>query len=157
MRFPPILMLVVSVAFCQSVNESPRYKSAVVMPYSENDGAPGIAGIPPSPLVLRGFTLEDLIAFADHGSKFEVIEGPSWVWTDRWNLRLEVEPRIMPTEQYGQVLLTALRDRFAMTTHLESKLKPVYELTPADTGSRLEPDDFLVAADPGRKSTNYST
>lgn len=150
MRFPPILMVAVCVAFCQSVNQPRGYKAAIVRPYSETDGPPGIAGIPPSPLVLTGFTLEDLIAFAHGGSKFQVIEGPSWVWTDRWNLRLEVEPRIMPTKQHQQILLTALRDRFEMTTHRESKLKSVYELTLADTGSKLKPDDFLVAGDPDR-------
>jgi len=156
MRFPPILMVVVGVAFCQSVNQPRGYKAAVVTPYSETDGPPGMTGIPPSPLVLRGFTLQDLIAFAHGGSKFEVIEGPSWVWTDRWNVRLEVEPPIMPTEQHGQILLAALRDRFEMTTHRESKLKPVYEMTLAGTGSKLEPDDFLVSADPDRKFVNGS-
>jgi uncharacterized protein (TIGR03435 family) len=149
-------MLVVGVAFCQSVNQPRGYKAAVVTPYSDIDGPPGITGIPPSPLVLTGFTLQDLIAFAHGGSKFEVIEGPSWVGTDRWNVRLEVEPPIMRTEQHGQILLAALRDQFEMTTHRESKLRPVYDLTLADTGSKLKSDDFLVAADPDRKLVNGS-
>lgn len=140
----------------QSVNWPRGYKAAVLTPYSETDGPSGIASIPPSPLVLRGFTLEGLIAFAHGGSRFEVIEGPSWVRTDRWNLRLEVEPPIMPTEQYGRILFTALQDRFALTTHRESKVRPVYDLTLADTGSRLEPDPYLLAADPERKSVNGS-
>jgi uncharacterized protein (TIGR03435 family) len=35
-------------------------------------------------------------------------------------------------------------------------VRPVYELTLADAGSRLEPDPYLLAADPGRKSVNGS-
>jgi hypothetical protein len=96
----------------QSVNQPLGYKAAVLTPYSETDGPSGIASIPPGPLVLRGFTLEGLIAFAHGGSRFEVIEGPSWVRTGRWNLRLEVEPLIMPTEQSARILFTALQDRF---------------------------------------------
>jgi uncharacterized protein (TIGR03435 family) len=54
----------------------------------------------------------------------------------------------MPTEQYGQVLLRALEDRFQLRAHRENKLLPVYELAVASTGSKLRPDEGLDARGP---------
>lgn len=104
--------------------------------------------IPPSPLVLSAFTLRELIARAYGAPTFQVIGGPEWVDTNRWNVRLETEPVIMPTEQHRQVLLRALEDRFQLRAHRENKVMPVYELAGGGTGSKLRPDPFLDARGP---------
>ncbi|MCU1262232.1 MAG: peptidase BlaR1 [Bryobacterales bacterium] len=148
MRVHLLLIVPAAVILGQSVDYPRRYKVAVVTPNTESNARPALVSIPPSPLVLRAFTLQELIARAYGAPSFQVIRGPEWVDTNRWNFRLETEPVIMPTEQHRQVLLRALEDRFQLRAHRENKVMPVYELAVTGTVSKLRPDPFLDARGP---------
>ena len=127
---------------------SPRYKVAIVTPYFENNARPALVGIPPSPWIVTGVTLQALIVHANGTPGFQVIGGPDWVSTDRWNVRLETEPVLLSSEQRAQVLLRAIEDRFQLKAHREIKVLPVYELAVSSTGSKLRPNPWLDARGP---------
>ena len=107
-------MMSTAVILGQSVDYPRGYKVAVVTLNSETNARPALANVPPGPLVLKAVTLKELIAHAYAAPSFQVIGGPEWVDTDRWDFRLETEPPLMPTERYGQVVLRALEDRFGL-------------------------------------------
>lgn len=105
-------------------------------------------------------TLRELIILAYSVHDFQVTGGPGWIDSDRYNIDTKSQgpPSFNPefvTLQYRR-LQTLLRDRFNLAIHRETKELPVYDLTVAKGGPKLqtpkctqrEPGDFTVA--PGK-------
>jgi uncharacterized protein (TIGR03435 family) len=109
---------------------------------------------------LERMTLRDLVIFAYRVHDFQVTGGPGWIDSDRYNIDAKGEGP--PSFNQGYVTLqyrrlqTLLRDRFNLAIHRETKELPVYELTVAKGGPKLqtpncvqrEPGDFTIA--PGK-------
>lgn len=105
-------------------------------------------------------TLRDLVIFAYRVHDFQVTGGPAWVDSDRYNIDAKAGGPPSFSQEYVTLqyrrLQTLLRDRFNLTIHRETKELPVYELTAAKGGLKLqnpnclqrEPRDFTIA--PGR-------
>jgi uncharacterized protein (TIGR03435 family) len=105
-------------------------------------------------------TLRDLVIFAWRVNDFQVTGGPGWVDSDRYNIDAKTEGPPSFGQDYVSLqyrrLQTLLSDRFNLTIHRETKELPVYELTLAKGGPKLqtpnclqrEPGDFTIA--PGR-------
>jgi uncharacterized protein (TIGR03435 family) len=105
-------------------------------------------------------TLRDLVIFAWRVNDFQVTGAPAWVESDRYNIDAKAEGPPSFSQDYVTLqyrrLQTLLRDRFNLTIHRETKELPVYELTVAKGGPKLqspnclqrEPGDFTIA--PGR-------
>jgi uncharacterized protein (TIGR03435 family) len=105
-------------------------------------------------------TLRDLVIFAYRAHDFQVTGGPGWIDSDRYNIDAKAEGPPSFNQEYVTLqyrrLQTLLRDRFNLTIHRETKELPVYELTVAKGGSKLqqpncvqrEPGDFTIA--PGK-------
>ena len=107
-----------------------------------------VMNVPPGPLTLRGVTLKKLVMDAYGVPGFQVMGGPSWISAERWDFRLQVEPVIMPTDQYRKVLLKSLEECFQLRAHRETKVLPIYELTVASKGPNLRDDPWLDARGP---------
>jgi uncharacterized protein (TIGR03435 family) len=69
--------------------------------------------------------------------------------TDRRDLEAHEDgPVIWSPDRRRQMLLSLLEDRFHLRIHRETKVTPIYELTVASTGSKLDSDLFLDARGP---------
>lgn len=114
---------------------------------------------------LERMTLRDLVIFAYQVHDFQVIGGPGWIDSDRYNVDAKAErPPALNQEwvnlQYRR-LQALLHDRFNLTVHRETKELPVYELTVAKGGPKLqrptciarELGDRTIA--PGEKPEDY--
>jgi bla regulator protein blaR1 len=109
---------------------------------------------------LERMTLKHLVTFAWRVNDFQVTEGPGWIDSDRYNIDAKAEGPPSSNQEYVTLqyrrLQTLLRDRFNLTIHSETKELPVYELTVAKRGPKLqtpdwlqrEPGDFTIA--PGK-------
>jgi uncharacterized protein (TIGR03435 family) len=109
---------------------------------------------------LERMTLRDLVIFAYRVRNFQVTGGPGWIDSERYNIDAKAEGAPSFNQEYValqyQRLQTLLRDRFNLTIHRETKELPVYALTVAKGGPKLqqpncvqrEPGDFTVA--PGK-------
>lgn len=109
---------------------------------------------------LERMTLRDLVIFAYRVHNFQVTGGPGWIDSERYNIEAKSERPPAVNQEYvtlqSRRLQTLLRDRFNLTIRRETKELPVYELTVAKRGPKLqtpnclqrEPGDFTVA--PGK-------
>jgi uncharacterized protein (TIGR03435 family) len=109
---------------------------------------------------LERMTLRDLVIFAYGVHDFQVTGGPGWIDSDRYNIDAKGEGPPSHSQEYVALqyrrLQTLLRDRFHLTIHRETRELPIYELTVAKGGPKLqqpkcvqrEPGDFTIA--PGK-------
>ncbi len=109
---------------------------------------------------LERMTLKALIIFAYRVHDFQVTGGPGWIDSERYNIDAKAEGPPASNQEYVTLqyrrLQTLLRDRFNLTIHRETKELPIYDLTVAKRGPKLqtpnclqrEPGDLTIA--PGK-------
>ncbi len=109
---------------------------------------------------LEKMTLKDVVILAYRLRDFQITGGPDWIDSDRYDIDARAEGSPSFSQEFVALqyrrLQTLLRDRFNLTINRETKELPVYELTVAKGGPKLqqpkcvqrEPGDFTVA--PGK-------
>ncbi len=116
-------------------------------------------------LHVERMTLKRLIILAYQIHDFEITGGPGWIGSDRYNIDAKAAPHAIPNQQFVALqrrrLQTLLSDRFRLTIHRETKELPVYKLTVAKGGAKLQPANCIqrITGDagiaPGRKPEDY--
>ena len=110
----------------------------------------------------NGVTFRMLMTFAYRVRDFQVIGGPNWTTSDRWNIEARAEegsipPRTGPVDPTAPDpialrLQSLLEDRFQLKFHRETRELPAYELTIAKGGSKVklsEDQSPIKPPDPG--------
>jgi uncharacterized protein (TIGR03435 family) len=69
----------------------------------------------------------------------EVIGGPGWIDSDRWNMQAVPPPGTKGTDDVPAMLKALLEERFNFRAHLEQRDRPVYRLVLARSDGRLGP------------------
>ena len=101
-------------------------------------------------LNLECVTLQDLIQaaygmFADGGSfnpgmtPISISGAPGWVQSDHYDVAAKADGAARVEQMMGPLMRTLLEDRFKLKIHRESKEVPVYALTAAKNGFKLQP------------------
>jgi uncharacterized protein (TIGR03435 family) len=91
--------------------------------------------------VMRGLTaapLHVLIQLAYDVNEHQVLSGPEWVRSDRY----EIDARADGTPSFSEMrpmLQSLLEDRFKLVVRRETRELPVYELIPAGDGLKISP------------------
>jgi len=67
----------------------------------------------------------------------QVIGGPAWLDTDRYDISAKAEGRASAAEMLGPMMQTLLEERFQLKVHVEAKESLVYALTIARTAPKL--------------------
>ncbi len=106
-------------------------------------GAPGGSFVmPPGRFTATNIPLKVLITNAYQLSFFQVVGGPDWVGTDRFDISAKA-PDGAPPEQTRAMVRTLLKDRFKLVVHMETRDTPIYALVKArpddSLGPRLKP------------------
>ena len=97
----------------------------------------GLAGPQPGGRFIGiGVTLRRLVSDAYEGA--DVLGGPPWVGTDRFDVNARAE-RDVPPGQIRRLLQSLLADRFKLVVHTEPRDVPIYTLTLARADRRLGP------------------
>jgi bla regulator protein blaR1 len=81
-------------------------------------------------------SLKDLIGYAYHVSDFQILEGPSWISAELYDLDVKTKTTV-GGEELRQTVQKVLADLFKLTFHRELKEQPVYELVVGRSGSKL--------------------
>src|SRR5438067_6869146 len=68
----------------------------------------------------------------------QVVGGPGWIDSDRYDIVAKAEQNPPRTQLYGPMLRALLEDRFKLKVHRETKELPVYLLTIAKGGTKLQ-------------------
>ena len=65
--------------------------------------------------------------------------GPGWLRSDTYTIEAEAEGTFPPMIMDGPMMQSLLEDRFQLRVHRETREGPVYELTVAKGGSKIQP------------------
>ncbi len=127
----------------------PRFEVASIKRNTSCGGRRGGGGAPtPGRLNMECATLQTLIenayyVFADGVSmnpkSIEISGGPSWMVSDTYEISAKAEDGAPFAKMAGPMMQSLLEERFGLQLHYESKETPVYFLTVAKSGPKLEP------------------
>jgi uncharacterized protein (TIGR03435 family) len=95
-------------------------------------------GMFPSPgrLRVQNYTLRQLIQDTYGLKKYQVLGGPSWMDSDRYDIEAKADAGAN-LGQMTPMVRALLTDRFGLRLHKETRSLPVYELTAAKSGPKL--------------------
>jgi len=142
--------LVLAFAGAPVVARQPAFEVASVKPNVSGDLGPRY-NMGPS-FAVESATLKDLVKIAYEVEDFRISGGPAWINSDRYN----IEARATGTPGSGlkemeawrrlqeQRLQTLLQDRFKLALHRETKELPIYDLTVAKGGPKLQPSSCIT-------------
>jgi uncharacterized protein (TIGR03435 family) len=86
----------------------------------------------------RNVTLKALMAFAYRIQAYQILGGPSWVSSDRFDIEARAADRNSDPDQLRLMLQSLFEDRFQLRIHREMQLSNVYALVVGKKGSRLK-------------------
>lgn len=89
-------------------------------------------------LDLKETTVDLLIQLAYNVDASRVAQGPSWIYSDRFQVLAKTGATVNP-EQMRPMIRALLADRFKLALHREGRKLPGYELTVASGGPKLTP------------------
>lgn len=158
-----MLLLLASGCFAaqsQTASVTPAFEVASVKPAPppigggmnvSSNGGPGTPR--PERYNAENIDFAGLVMYAYDIKRFQ-ISGPDWIRTERYNVNAVVPPRATK-EEFRGMLQNLLAERFALKVHWEMREMPIYELTIAKGGPKLEetkPDMPTDAEQPAPKS-----
>ena len=95
-------------------------------------------------------TLDDLITFAYGLHVRQVVGGPAWATSEKYDLDGKVAGESQPGDAQWKVMIQKLlADRFKLTFHREPREVSVYELTVGRNGPKLAPSKADPTSLPG--------
>src|SRR5262252_2565118 len=136
LKRPALASLIFAVLGAQLLAQRPTFEVASIKRnLSGNEGSRG--RIQPGGRV--SFTNEPLrrmILDAYQLQEFQLVGGPDWVRTDRWDVvaKADGDPPII---QVVEMVRTLLADRFQLVTHRETREAPIYALVIARPDHQL--------------------
>jgi uncharacterized protein (TIGR03435 family) len=122
----------------------PSFAAATIKP-SRSGGDGGGEMFSPGRYVAKNVTVKDLIKGAygiRSGSSSQIVGGPSWVSSARFDVEAKEEeplpPEVKQIHGYSRLEIQALlADRFKLKIHHETRELPVYEVVVAKNGPKL--------------------
>jgi uncharacterized protein (TIGR03435 family) len=116
----------------------PAFEVASIKPNSSGGNAAYIQPLPGSRLVLKNFAVLQLILSAYGLQSYQISGDPPWIGTDHYDIEAKSEGNASVQQMEGPMLRALLEDRFKLMLHRETRQLPVYELTVAKSGVKLE-------------------
>lgn len=125
-----------------AADANPSFEVATIKP--NNSGVPRMQG-----LVVRGrnfktinSSLEDLISFAYGVQVKQIVNGPPWLNSERYDIDAVPDaPGTPNVEQLRVMVRKLLADRYKLTFHKETRELSAYVLTAAKSGEKLTPNE----------------
>ncbi len=143
-------MLLIAIAAARGgfAQSRPRFEAAVIK-LNRDCARGGRSGgmTTPGRITLECAELRDLIlaAYEIYGGsatpasfRMQVLGGPAWIDSDRYDFTLKAGGNAAVAQMYGPMLRTLLEDRFRLRIHRETRDAPVFLLTVAKGGAKLQ-------------------
>ena len=117
---------------------NPTFEVATIKP-SKPDQPGKMFGVRGARFTTINTTLADLIQFAYDVQEKQVLNGPPWLETDKFDIAAQPDiPGTFTDKQLKSMIQKLLADRFQLKFHKDSKELSAYVLTVAKTGSKLK-------------------
>ena len=143
---PLLAAAAVSAQVVKSDGPKPQFEVATVRPNGSGAANSSINVQPGGRLTATNQTLRNLIRNAFNRQPDQMVGGPDWIDSDRFDIVAKVSDAdldakgMMPAPQFMLRVQSLLEDRFRMITHWETRELPVYALviaTPGKLGPKL--------------------
>ena len=136
----PFLASALAAQVVKSDGPKPHFEVASVRPNNSGEANASIRIQPGGRLTATNQTLRNLIRNAFNVQPFQMIGGPDWMDSDRYDIVAKIadadldEKGMAPGPQFMLRVQSLLEERFKMTTHWEMRELPVYALVVAAEG-----------------------
>jgi uncharacterized protein (TIGR03435 family) len=135
-------------ALSAGLAQKPAFEVASIKPSTVG----GPITTPPGRFIAVGQSLKGLIEHAYRVRDYQILGGPGWMSSDRWEIQAKVPdgvivPRASTMEELEKMLTTPdavsvmlqslLQERFQLTMHRENRELPIYELSIGRGGSKM--------------------
>ena len=90
-------------------------------------------------LTAQNVTLRMLVMTAYDRQPFQIVGGPSWQNSNKFDITAKAEDGSATLDQMRMMLRGLLADRFSLKAHIETREVPIYELVVARGDGRLGP------------------
>ena len=90
-------------------------------------------------LTAQNVTLRMLVMFAYDKQPFQLVGGPAWQNSNKFDIEARTQDVSTPLDQMRIMMRGVLADRFQMTSHTETRDVPIYALVVARDNGRLGP------------------
>ncbi|HEY3043698.1 MAG TPA: TIGR03435 family protein [Vicinamibacterales bacterium] len=124
----------------------PGFEVASVKPNRSGDPGGSFGGRPGGQLVVRNYTLRDIIRNTYGLQNFQIVGGPDWIESDRFDIVAKAVDDAPPARMM-LMARTLLADRFKLVVHTETREIPIYALVMARSDGRPGPQLRLAAVD----------
>jgi bla regulator protein blaR1 len=127
---------------------APKFEVASIKPHA-GGGSFGGTRVSPGTMNVNNLPLRRLIRNAYKVPDFQISGGPDWVNTEGFDIVAKAEGSLSG-DRVLVMLRSLLEDRFKLKVHRETKGGPVYDLTVAKSGLKLQQskDGSCVLMDP---------
>ena len=140
------LLLSVSDVMTAQSPTAAAFDAASVKKNVSGDPRSGMGTRPGGRVAVTNQTLRQIIRSAFGSSDIEVVGGPDWIGTDRWDINATAG-RGDADALVSQMLKALLIERFMLQAHVESRERPIYTLMLARTDKQLGPNIHPSRAD----------
>jgi uncharacterized protein (TIGR03435 family) len=103
-------------------------------------------------LSVINMTFKDLVATAYQVRDFQISGGPGWINSERFDNDAKTDGSTAAKQMAEPMLQALLEDRFKLKVHRETKELPIYMLTVAKSGLKIQPakEGSCVTPEPGK-------
>lgn len=125
-----------------------QFEVVSIKPNAAGDHRVMIRMAPGGRFTASGITLKHLIGQAYNVRDFQIVGGPGWIESDRFDINAKAEglgERVAP-DQLRPMIKALLEDRCRLKVRMETKEMPVYVLAAGKNGPKLTPN---TGAEPG--------
>jgi uncharacterized protein (TIGR03435 family) len=131
----------------QTQPNAPEFEVASIKPNPGCDNRQGRGGGGPGRLNMECVTVASLIqtaygTFADGHSLnpriLRIMDGPGWIDSEVYAIEAKATGNPPMPEMYGPMLQVLLENRFKLKLHRDTRESPIYALTIAKSGTKLE-------------------
>jgi uncharacterized protein (TIGR03435 family) len=122
------------------------FEVASVKPNKSADPGGSFGGRPGGQLIVRNYTLRDIIRNTYGLQSFQIVGGPDWIDSDRFDIVAKAADDA-PQARMMLMVQTLLADRFKLAVHTETRDIPIYGLVMARNDGRPGPQLRPAAVD----------
>jgi uncharacterized protein (TIGR03435 family) len=122
------------------------FEVASVKRNTSGDPRSGVRSLPGGRVAIINQQLRQIIRNAYGSNDLEVVGGPDWIDSDRWDINAS-GGTAKADEPLEPMLKSLLADRFTLRVHVEMRERPIYALVQARTDRRLGDKIHATAMD----------
>ena len=126
------------------VDPNTRFEVVAIRPADTSSGM--MMRFTPGGFEATGLPIGVLLRQALQKANYQIVGAPDWSETERYSIRAK-PPEALPLSALNVLLVNLLKDRFQLSTHVETRELPMFHLVMARADGRLGPDLKVTPAE----------